>query len=69
MTSKFDRPDPSTDRDYTDGLTDLAQALFEHIAHESIPTCFWCGEPMARDGSDYCSALCANYALTDDCER
>lgn len=60
--SRYDRPDPSLDRDYTDGLE-----LFEL---DSEPyRCLWCDRLLLSTDTDYCSTLCAVHAETDDCER
>ncbi len=61
QVSKFDRADPSLNREYADGLN-VEDPL-------PGPTCYWCGDAVPTDLDIYCSALCANYALTDDCER
>ena len=62
--SKFDYPDPSLDPSYCDGL-----AADDRDNSDLGPTCYWCGQPTDSEIDIYCSALCANYALTDDCER
>ena len=59
--SKFDRADPSLDRDYTDGLSADTES--------EPPACFWCGQIIGHEAGYYCSALCAVHAETDDCER
>ena len=64
--SKFDRPDPSLDHEYCDGLSPLEEYL--DAVQEAELTCLWCGDET--DGTlDYCSTLCAVHAETDDCER
>jgi hypothetical protein len=63
--SRYDYPDPSLDPSYCDGLT-----ADDSPNEPSDPyRCFWCDTLLTRHDMDYCSAQCANYALTDDCER
>lgn len=58
--SRFDRPDPSLDADYCNGLAP------EPVEPE--PLCLWCNEPLPLDQTDYCSAFCANLAERDSAE-
>ena len=36
---------------------------------EPEPTCNYCGEPLPAGETDYCSALCSNYAIQDSEEN
>jgi hypothetical protein len=61
--SRYDYSDPSLDPSYCDGLA-------ADDTDEREYRCLWCDRLLSvADASDYCSALCANYALIDSGER
>jgi hypothetical protein len=69
--SRYDYPDPGLDSSYCDGLsTDGPDDNGTYPDDHEPYRCFWCDRLLSvSDASDYCSALCANYALVDSEER
>lgn len=63
---RYDYSDPGTDSDYCDGLS--ADDSEPEESNEPY-RCIWCECLLYATDTDYCSALCANFALQDSNDR